>query len=308
MPPSNEFLRPNFLETHGLATDPLYEADTGNEITGGGFVEIKHLPSGGLPREAKKKFPDGFVIKRYRNDRPSPSASFGSNVIDAWAERDADDRMVFGEIGLTLEQQRKILVNRDKKLRAYFGGELPDLLVKTSVFVGKDANGREIGLYELQPRMRGFVSPLRTRPHPRADVHPSDGRGVEDSVARMEGAEGWSWVIVWCRQVEEALRNGGIDARGIHELGREIRAFVRLAGEMSSQADETLHDRFLDIRGADNLIISRDGHLRLIDRNVLYDRSAPSARGIVYQEFQAMLQTLAKLAEHCENIQGIVMD
>lgn len=304
-----EFPRPEFLDKHGLETVPLRAGDTEVEINGGYFVDVKEVPPRGLPPHAERKFPDGFVIKLYRNDRPPSQGFFTSSAFEAGTRRDEIDRMLYGKIGLPLLEQRAILSRRHQEIRRYFAGELPCLVVKTSVFVGRDAAGQAIGLYEIQQRLKNFVSPFSRRPYLRADRFSATRqlKMVRAFIADMESKSAPPWLCDWRANVENDLRSRGLDNERLHKLAGEIRAFIRLAADMPKQ-EEYFRYKFMDIRGADNLIISRDGHLRLIDTNMLFDlRRDGSGERLIYREFQAFLKSLFLLAEHLENFGSVTV-
>ncbi len=250
--------RPTFIDKHKIDTTQFFAEGT--------FTEVFGMR---IPAEIKKDMgqdilPKDLVIKRYAGDRM--------------------EALLFERENLTPKEKRTFLRGRFKAIREYFANDLPDLVVKTSITTAKDMYGNE-QVYEIQPQLRDFVDPFNTLPW--GDIFANVPIFVNAT------RDNSSFCQAWAEQARQEIV--GISPEGGVGLSEEFKVFARLARDVP-YAGGLLNDRFLDIKGRKNYVVTKEG-TRLLDTNMLFSVSGDRT---VYAIYKAQLQFLDRLADVIE--------
>ena len=179
------------------------------------------------------------------------------------------DKDLFGPdyAKLSIVDKARILKERQTAVRAIFADDLPELVVPSDFLVGQGVDDEQPHLFEVQPNVPKGVDVLREWYH------------VENILEKSP-------------QTRQAI------------LG-QLKLFVENGRKLQHQQDQpALKGKVLDLEGANNLIVTPDGDLRLIDTNYLFSPDNVSPKG--KKLYDSYFEYLNLIAAHVREIEEVI--
>ncbi len=176
---------------------------------------------------------DFVTVKELKNKIADPSlGGEGKFVLKEYNKDPVSD--LFAQKNLTLEKMASLLKRRQEFTRAYYK-ELPELVVESQFLIAEGENGQPT-IYEFQEKLNNF--------------HETSSEGIDNIVKSLD------------HEQKEVLI-------------KELRYFVERTNDFIEQKNlpegfEEYESFFPDL-GEQNLVVTADGHLRVIDTNMYHN-------------------------------------
>jgi hypothetical protein len=177
-------------------------------------------------------------------------------------------RHVYNGVELGSEVDKVVhLEERKFELEAYYADVLPDLVLDTHYFIAR-GDDDEPHIYEVQRKLDAYVNPTNN------SMFPSTPGG---------------------NKLAQYIETLSAEERTV--LASEIHSFVTRTQELIKDTDHESYAEMMPDLHANNIALTKAGHVRLYDFNILRDKSAAPAGASI----NFALNTLGRIADMLTN-------